>query len=108
MGLVGDKSKRFAIRIVRVYQYLAKEKKELVMSKQLLRSGTSIGANLAEAEYAFSRNDFQAKLYISLKETSETLYWLELLWKTGYLSQAQYDSLFFRRGRAAQAALLLH
>ena len=94
MGLVGDKSRRFPIRIVRVYQYLAKEKKELVMSKQLLRSGTSIGANLAEAEYAASRNDFQAKLYISLKETSETLYWLELLWKTGYLSQAQYDSLF--------------
>ncbi len=64
------------------------------MSKQLLRSGTSVGANLAEAEYAISRNDFLAKLYIALKETSETLYWLELLRKTDYLTENQYNSLF--------------
>jgi len=93
MSLVGDKSKAFAIRIVRLYQYLQQEKKEFVLSKQLLRSGTSIGANLAEAEYAISRNEFQAKLYISLKETAETLYWLELLRRTDYLTQQQYDSL---------------
>ena len=93
MSLVGDKSKAFAVRIVRLYQYLQQEKKEFVLSKQLLRSGTSIGANIAEAEYAISRNEFQAKLYISLKETAETLYWLELLRRTDYLTQQQYDSL---------------
>ena len=93
MSLVGDKSKAFAIRIVRLYRYLGREKKEFVLSKQLLRSGTSIGANLAEAEYAISRNDFQAKLYIALKETAETLYWLELLRQTDYLTQQQYESL---------------
>lgn len=93
MSLVGDKSKAFAVRIVRLYQYLQQEKKEFVLSKQLLRSGTSIGANIAEAEYAISRNEFQAKLYISLKETAETLYWLDLLRRTDYLTQQQYDSL---------------
>ena len=74
-------------------QFLNEEKREYILSKQLLRSGTSIGANLAEAEYAFSRNDFLAKTYISLKETSETLYWLELLKETEYLTREQYDSL---------------
>ena len=63
------------------------------MSKQLLRSGTSIGADLAEAENAISRNDFQAKLYISMKETAETIYWPELLHQTDYLTAAQYESL---------------
>ncbi len=93
MSLVGNKSKAFAVRIVRLYQYLRQVKKEYVLSKQLLRSGTSIGANLAEAEYAISRSEFQAKLYISLKETAETLYWLELLHQTDYLTQRQYESL---------------
>lgn len=64
------------------------------MSKQLLRSGTSIGANLAEAEYAISRNDFLSKLYIALKETSETLYWLRLLYNTDYLNVKQYESIY--------------
>ncbi len=94
MDKVGEKSKVFAIRIVRLYKYLCDEKKEYVLSKQLLRSGTSVGANLAEAEYAISRNDYLAKLYIALKETSETLYWLELLRKTDYLTENQYNSLF--------------
>ena len=94
MSLVDKKSKTFAIRIVRLYKYLGEEKKEYAMSKQLLRSGTSIGANLAEAKYALSRNDFLAKLYIALKETSETLYWLELLWKTDYLTEEQYLSIY--------------
>ena len=87
------KSKLFAIRIVRLYQYLCSEKKEFVLSKQLLRSGTSIGANLAESECAISRKDFLAKIYIALKECAETLYWLELLRETGYLSASEYDSI---------------
>ena len=93
MSLVGEKSKKFAVRIVKLYQYLSIEKKEFVLSKQLLRSGTSIGANLAEADYAISRNDFLSKLYISLKETSETLYWLDLLFQTDYLTAEQYESI---------------
>ena len=74
-----QKSMAFAKRMVKLYQYLTTEKKEFVMSKQLLRSGTSIGANIAEAVYGSSRKDFTAKLYIALKECAETLYWLELL-----------------------------
>lgn len=88
------KSKRFAIRIVNLYKYLCDVKKEFVLSKQLLRSGTSIGANLAEAEYAVSKKDFMAKLYIALKECSETKYWLELLYETEYLSKEQFDSIY--------------
>ena len=88
-----QKSLAFAKRIVRLYQYLTSEKKEFVMSKQLLRSGTSIGANLAEAVYASSRKDFTAKLYIALKECAETLYWLELLYECDYLSAPIYTSL---------------
>jgi len=87
------KSKAFAIRIVRLYQYLATEKKEFIISKQLLRSGTSIGANIAEASRAISRSDFTAKVYISAKECAETLYWLELLHDTDYLSDAQFQSM---------------
>lgn len=88
-----DKSKEFAIRIVRLYNYLRNDKREFVMSKQLLRSGTSIGANLSEAIYGVSRSDFLAKVYISLKECSETKYWLELLNKTDYLSDSEYNSI---------------
>ena len=88
-----DKSKNFAIRIVRLYQYLCTEKKEFVLSKQLLRSGTSIGANLAEAIYGISDKDFLSKMYISLKECAETKYWLELLFKTDYLTEQQYRSI---------------
>ena len=88
-----DKSKNFAIRIVRLYQYLCTEKKEFVLSKQLLRSGTSIGANLAEAIYGISDKDFLSKMYISLTECAETKYWLELLFKTDYLTEQQYRSI---------------
>ena len=87
------KSKKFAIQIVKIYQHLTKEQKEFVLSKQLLRSGTSIGANLAETECAISKKDFISKLYISLKECSETRYWLELLHETGYLSDRDFDIL---------------
>ena len=87
------KSKQFAIRIVKLYQYLCNDKKEYTLSKQLLRSGTSIGANLAESECAISKKDFFAKVYIALKECSETLYWLELLYETDYLTQPEYLSM---------------
>ena len=92
-GVAFQKSKRFAIRIVKLYSYLCDEKHEYVMSKQLLRCGTAIGANLAEAEYAVSRNDFQSKAYIALKEASETIYWLELLYHTGFLTSQQFGSI---------------
>jgi len=87
------KSKQFAVRVVRLYHYLCSEKKEYVLSKQLLRSGTSIGANLAESECAISRKDFLSKIYIALKECNETLYWLDLLQETGYLNQREYTSM---------------
>ena len=83
------KSLLFARRIVMLYQYLCEEKREYVLSKQLLRSGTSIGANISEAQYASSRKDFLNKLYIALKESAETLYWLELLYSCDYLSSYQ-------------------
>ncbi len=91
---IKDKSLAFAKRIVLAYKYLCEEKKEYVLSKQLLRSGTSIGANVAEAQYAISRKDFLSKNYIALKECAETLYWLELLASCEYLTAAEYDSLY--------------
>ena len=94
MDLAGEKSKKFAIRIVRVYRYLLTEKREYVLSKQLLRAGTSIGANLAESKCAISRNDFASKVYIARKGTAETMYWLELLHQTEYLTDEQYFSIY--------------
>ncbi len=88
-----DKCMDFAIDIVNLYKYLCETKKEYVLSKQLLRSGTSIGANLVEAQSGISKRDFIAKIYISLKETSETEYWLELLFKTDYLAIDEYQSV---------------
>ena len=87
------KSKRFALRIVNLYRYLCDEKKEYILSKQILRSGTSIGANLAEAEYAISRKDFLSTQYIALKECSETRYWLDLLYEADYLDKKSYESI---------------
>lgn len=92
-GAAKRKSKAFAVRIVRLYRYLCDEKKEYVLSKQLLRSGTSIGANLAEAECAISKKDFLSKVYIALKECMETKYWLELLHDTDYLTEQEYRSI---------------
>ena len=88
-----DKCMDFAIDIVNLYKYLCETKKEYVLSKQLLRSGTSIGANLVEAQSGISKRDFIAKIYISLKETAETEYWLELLYKTDYLTIDEYQSV---------------
>ena len=86
-------SKNYAIRIVNLYKYLNDVKKEFVMSKQILRSGTSIGANISESVFAQSRQDFISKLSISLKEASETKFWLELLHETDFISEAQFNSL---------------
>lgn len=88
-----DKSMLFAIRIVNMYKFLCDEKKEFVLSKQVLRSGTSIGANCREAKRGQSEADFIAKLFIALKEADETLYWIELLYKTEYLSHEVYTSI---------------
>lgn len=84
-SILKNKSKAFALRIIKMYNYLCNEKNEYVMSKQVLRSGTSIGANIAEAFYAQSEADFIAKLYISRKESGETLYWIDLLKESGYI-----------------------
>ena len=89
-----EKSMAFSVRIVHLYRYLTTEHKEFVLSKQILRSGTSIGANIAEAIYGSSRKDFIAKLQIALKECAETLYWLELLHNCDYISGQMYQSLF--------------
>lgn len=87
--------KAFAVRIVRLYQYLTDVKKEFVISKQVLRSGTSIGANVQESINAASRADFINKLSIALKEADETKYWLELLFNTGYLSEKEFNSIVY-------------
>jgi four helix bundle protein len=88
------KSFAFALRIVKCHQFLQTEKHEYVLSKQLLRSGTSIGANIKEAEQVQSKTDFIHKLSIALKEANETEYWLELLHQSGYLEQKIFDSLY--------------
>ena len=92
-GPIYDKSKAFAIRIVNLYNYLKNSKAEYVLSKQMLRSGTSIGANVREAVYAQSRADFSSKMYIALKEAGETAYWLEILEDAKYLTESQAKSI---------------
>ena len=93
-NLIVDKSKTFAIRAIRLYKYLCEEKKEYVMSKQLLKSGTSIGANVKEAARGQSKADFIAKLYIALKEANETHYWLELLYESEFIPKDKFESLY--------------
>lgn len=92
-SILKDKSMAFAKRIVKLYQFLCHEKREFVMSKQVLRSGTSIGANIAEAIFGSSKKDFVAKLQIAKKEASETLYWLELLNGCDYIPNNLYASI---------------
>ncbi len=89
-----DKAYKFAIRIVRAYKYLIHDKKEFVLSKQLLRSGTAIGANLAEASGAVSTADFSAKVLIAYKECLETKYWPSLLKDTDYISQRAFEDIY--------------
>ena len=92
-NLVANLSLDFAIRIVNLYKFLCTQKKEYVLANQVLRSGTSIGANLAESEMSQSAPDFIAKLHIALKEANETKYWLTLLQKTNYITKEQFDSI---------------
>lgn len=92
-NVIEIKSFDFAVRIINLYKYLTAIKKEQVLSKQLLRSGTSVGANVAEAEQAQSRPDFVSKMNIALKETSETKYWIKLLKATDFLSEKESSSL---------------
>ena len=92
-SLLREKSKAFAIRIIKLYKFLSCDKKEFVLSKQILRSGTSIGANFAEAIYGVSEADFINKLSIAQKEASETIYWLELLYETDFITKEQFDSM---------------
>lgn len=92
-NVVVEKSFAFAARIVKLYKYLCEEKKEFVLSKQLLRSGTSIGANISEAQQGQSKKDFFMKMNILLKECAETEYWLKLLSATDYLNETESQSI---------------
>ena len=94
-SIIKDKTKSFALRIIKLYKYLTlvSDMKEYVMSKQVLRCGTSIGANIKEALRAQSRADFRAKMNIALKEASETEYWLELLHESDYITEEQFQSI---------------
>lgn len=93
-NLIKDKSFKFAVRIINLYNYLKDEKKEYVLSKQLLRSGTSVGALIRESEHSESKKDFIHKFSISQKEINETLYWLELLNSTQIITLKQFESLY--------------
>ena len=90
---IAEKSKRFAVDFVRMYKHLLAKPKEFVLSKQFVRSGTSIGANIHEAIRAQSKADFLAKMSIALKEAQETDYWLDILHETGYVSQRDFNHL---------------
>ena len=92
-NLLIDKSLVFASRIVKLHQYLVKNKKETIISKQIIRSGTSIGANINEANYGQSKADFISKLHIALKETAETEYWIKLLYMSDYIDEKTSSSL---------------
>lgn len=92
-NVIEVKSFDYAVRIVNLYRYLTEEKKEFVLSKQMLKSGTSIGANVAEAERGQTKPDFNAKMNIALKEANETYYWLRLLYKTGYINEKEFESI---------------
>ena len=92
-NVVKEKSFLFSVRIVKLCRYLREAKREIVLSRQLLRAGTSIGANVAEAEHAQSRADFTSKINIALKEAAEADYWLRLLHETDYLSNREFKSI---------------
>ena len=91
---VREKSKKLALRIINLYKHLCDEKHEYVLSKQVLRSGTSIGANIREAQRGQSKPDFYSKMNIALKEADETAYWLELLYESDYIGKSAFDSIY--------------
>lgn len=93
-NVIVTKSKEFALRIIKLYGYLKDSKNEFILSKQLLRCGTSIGANVKEAIRGQSKRDFSAKMCIALKEASETEYWLELLHESGIMTNKQFQSIY--------------
>ena len=93
VNIVKEKSFAFAVRVIKLYQFLCEQKKEYVLSKQLLRSGTSVGALVREAEHAETKNDFKHKMGIAQKEINETIYWIELLQETNYITQEQFESI---------------
>jgi len=92
-NLVLEKSKNFALRIIKLHLHLKDNKQEYIIGNQILRSGTSIGANIAESDYAESRLDFINKLHIAIKEASETAYWLELVHRSNYISESEFMSI---------------
>ena len=92
-NVIVEKSKKFGVRAIRLYKYMCETKKEYTLANQILRSGTSIGANVHEAVYGQSRDDFISKLSIALKEAHETEYWLGLLRETEYIDEKQYESM---------------
>ena len=93
-SVILDKSKMFALRVVKLYQYLNEQKHEYILSKQLLRCGTSIGANAKECAFAQSKADFTAKMFIAQKECAETEYWLELLYESKIINKEEFDSIY--------------
>jgi four helix bundle protein len=92
-NVIAEKSEEFAVRVINLSKYLIAEKKEYIISKQIFRSGTSIGANVSESRNAQSKDDFISKLNIALKEADETAYWLRILKRTEFISQDQFSSL---------------
>jgi len=93
-NIIKDKTKNFALRIIKLYKYLVSEKKEQVLSKQILKSGTSIGANVKEGIVAYSKPEFYSKMSIALKEANETEYWLELLHESDYIENEAFESIY--------------
>ena len=93
-SVILDKSKAFALKMIRLYNYLNEQKRERVLSRQLLRCGTSIGANVKEGAFAQSKADFTAKMFIAQKECVETEYWLELLYESEYINKNEFDNVY--------------
>ena len=92
-NIIKDKSKSFAIRVINLYKHLSDNKKEYIISKQIMRSGTSIGANINEAICSISKKEFLAKMYIAYKEAAESQYWIELLKDNNYINHEEFNSL---------------
>jgi len=93
-SILKSKSFDFAVRIINLYKYLKKRHNEYIVSQQILKAGTSIGALIREAEYAESTKDFMHKLYIGLKEANESVYWLQLLYATDYINKKMFESMY--------------
>ena len=94
MGAAEEKSMKFSLRIIRMYKYLNETKHEFIMTKQLVRAGTSVSANIVEAEKAVSKREFLSKMYIAYKECSETAHWITLLYNSEYITDKEYESIY--------------